>query len=83
MLKHSHKLSDYNFRSYAVRRTKQGFREGTQASSVEAARMYDFGVKQVEVVRRQSIISNLFPGDNSVLSISHGKNHAHTLSQDH
>lgn len=68
MLKHSKKLQDYNFRSYAIRRTRQGFREAKDVSPEEAERLYQTGLKQLEVVNRQAIIGSLFPGMNSVLA---------------
>ena len=68
MLKHARKLQDYNFRSYAIRRTRQGFRESKSVAPEEAERLYQSGLKQLEVVNRQAIISSLFPGMNSVLA---------------
>ena len=68
LLKHAKKLQDYNFRSYAIRRTRQGFREAKRVSPEEAERLYQSGLKQLEVVNRQAIISSLFPGMNSVLA---------------
>jgi hypothetical protein len=68
MLKQSARMSDYNFRNYAIRRTKSGFREGCTVGGDEAEQLYNFGLQQLAVVHRQSIISNLFPGITSVMT---------------
>ena len=68
LLKESRKMSDYNFRSYAVRRTRQGFREGKYVSPDLATQLYESGISQLAMLHRQQIISNLFPGVESVMS---------------
>eukprot|EP01033_Poteriospumella_lacustris_P013846 gene13847-9898_t len=54
-------MAHYNFREHAQRRVKGAFREFQQADAAVAKEQYEFGVNQLEVLKRQSIISRLYP----------------------
>jgi hypothetical protein len=43
---------DYNFRSYALRRVRTGFRENKSLQGTELNAQYQFGVEQLKVVER-------------------------------
>ncbi|ODV92659.1 hypothetical protein CANCADRAFT_22931 [Tortispora caseinolytica NRRL Y-17796] len=61
ILRYGKKFQDYNFRSYIVRRTRDGFREHqheTDSGKIQA--LMEDGYKQLEVVKRQSVISEMY-----------------------
>ena len=69
LLREGAKFSDYNFRHYALRRTRTGFRENKSISNKEdIERLMEFGRTQLQVVHRQAVISNLYPGVKSVMT---------------
>ena len=70
LMRNAVKFTDYNFRMYAQRRIRAGFVE-TRAitSKEEAAGQYRYGQTQLELVRRQALISSLYPETPSVLTV--------------
>lgn len=55
-------FSNYNFREYALRRVRESFREGAALSqSADVSRAYAEGRVELDMLRRQSTISSLFP----------------------
>lgn len=55
-------FTNYNFREYALRRVRLGFRENVGASDgAEIAKLLLNGQQQLEVVRKQAVISQLYP----------------------
>ena len=53
---------NYNFRDYAMRSVRDGFREGSGLSDSAAAySAYLDGRQQLEMLRRQASISQMFP----------------------
>mmetsp|Transcript_4008 Transcript_4008/g.4098 ORF Transcript_4008/g.4098 Transcript_4008/m.4098 type:complete len:86 (+) Transcript_4008:171-428(+) len=72
LLRYSRKITDYNFKSYARRRTMQGFRENRKISGGLLEEKYRFGLQQLGVVKRQSVISQLYPEEVSVV-VNQGK----------
>ena len=68
MLKNASLITHYNFRSYAIRRIKHDFREykglvdGDRLSAV-----HQDAFQKLELLKRQRIISQLYPESNSVL----------------
>lgn len=59
-------LVNYNFRDHARRRINFGFREFRKAEPAVALEKYRFGVEQLALLKRQAIISQLYPEDDSV-----------------
>lgn len=64
LLRHGGRFSDYNFREYAVRRTRDAFRAARNETSPDVvnARYYD-GLNQLAILKRQSAISQMFKAD--------------------
>ena len=67
MFRHSSKIVNYNFRSHAQRRIRWGFEQNKSVAGAELAEKYKYGLTQLDVVKRQSIISQLYP--DSVASV--------------
>lgn len=67
LLKFSKQFDNYNFRKHAYRRIQYEFRENKSAPATEIPQLYAQGRKQLELVRRQAIISQLYPEMISVL----------------
>ena len=67
MLKYASKFTHYNFREYSLRRVKYEFRANKTVDQPRALELYKDGLKQFDVLKRQSIISQLYPVDESVL----------------
>ncbi|CAN0380105.1 unnamed protein product [Ascophyllum nodosum] len=61
------RLMDYNYRDYALRRARKGFEMARAFSPEEAEAAFEKGKQQLEVVRRQAIISQLYPHKASVM----------------
>lgn len=61
LLRHGAQFRDLNVRQYALRRVRQGFRENADLRDGDALqRAYEDGVRELEVVKRQSAVSRLF-----------------------
>jgi hypothetical protein len=60
-------VKDYNFRAYVDRRVKIGFRTNSVMAVEEARVAFEKGVEELELVRRQAIISQLYPSRKSVM----------------
>ena len=67
MLRNANKMQNYNFRSHAARRVKVAFLEGKNLSPSEADAKYKAGLEQLGILKRQAIISNLFPETQSIM----------------
>ncbi|KAG9070191.1 LYR motif-containing protein 4 [Linnemannia hyalina] len=68
LLHHSSKFAAYNFRDYAVRRTRDAFhaaKNETDPAKIEA--LIHKAEQQLEVVKRQSLISQLYGGEKLVV----------------
>ena len=63
LLRHAGGMRDYNFRAHALRRVKGGFRDGRQLAPSEAALVFERGLGDLAVVKRQAAISALFPDE--------------------
>ena len=61
MLRHSSKIVNYNFRSHAKRRTRSGFEQYRSVAGDELVDKYKYGLTQLDVIKRQSLISQLYP----------------------
>ncbi|KAG0224740.1 LYR motif-containing protein 4-like protein [Mortierella sp. GBAus27b] len=68
LLHHSSKFAAYNFRDYAVRRTRDSFhaaKNETDPDKIQA--LIQRGQRELEVVKRQSVISQLYGGEKLVV----------------
>ena len=62
MLRAGRSFEAYNFREYALRRVREDFHSSRSIADVAQARAaYDFGVQQLELIKRQAAISRMFP----------------------
>jgi len=66
-MRQARQVNDYNFRSYAVRRVKTGFYMNRDLQGDEAAAALTEAQEQLEVLRRQVIVGNLYPSARSVM----------------
>lgn len=67
-MRNGNALTTYNFREYAQRRTRDAFRE--HAAERDPARVHEFlakGKKELEMLRRQAIVSGFFTFDKLVV----------------
>jgi hypothetical protein len=60
-------MKDYNFRSYAMRRVKAGFKQNRDLQGEEAATALREGEEQLVALQRQSVLSQLYPSARSVM----------------
>ncbi|GFR92848.1 LYR motif-containing protein 4 [Elysia marginata] len=61
LLKESAKITDYNFRLYALRRTKDAFKENKNVSDPTRIKaLIQKAQENLEVVKRQAIVSQLY-----------------------
>jgi len=67
LLREARKMSDYNFRSYALRRVKTGFENNRHLVGEDAQRALQEGQIQFETLKRQSMISQMYPSATSVM----------------
>ena len=54
-------FSNYNFREYALRLVREDFRTGSRLAGADADAAYRRGRTQLDMMRRQSTVSQLFP----------------------
>jgi len=65
---------DYNFREYAIRRTREGYR--SHMGETEAAKIKEFvsdAHRQLEVIRRCTMVARLYPTEQLVVQGMSGK----------
>ena len=67
LLRASSSFSDYNLRSYSVRRVRDGFRDGQSYGGEQAKMELKKAKESLALVQRQTIISNLYPGGKNVM----------------
>jgi hypothetical protein len=61
LLRHSSKIVNYNFRAHAKRRTRAGFDLHRDVTGEKLVETYRYGLTQLEIVKRQALISQLYP----------------------
>ena len=61
LLRYTSKITNYNFRSHAMRRTRAGFITNRTVTGDELVSAYAFGVQQLAIAKRQSLVSQLYP----------------------
>jgi hypothetical protein len=68
LLKNAHKFHNYNFREFAKRRIIREFRMNRSVTDSKIVdEKYQSGLKELEVLKRQVIISSLYPEAPSVI----------------
>ncbi|XP_023019436.1 LYR motif-containing protein bcn92 [Leptinotarsa decemlineata] len=68
MLKESQKIPAYNFRKYAIRRVRDGFRANKYLSNSDALRLkVEEAETNLEVIRRQVIVGQLYTAEKLVI----------------
>ena len=75
MFRAASKFSNYNFRDYAVRHVRESFRERAGLAGAEAQQAIDEGRVQLDMLRRQSSISQLFPQGKHAMEYDVGSSH--------
>ncbi|KAK6353369.1 hypothetical protein TWF696_005337 [Orbilia brochopaga] len=80
LLRTSSAFASYNFREYAKRRTRDAFRANMSESDPRRIQeLVQRGLKELSMLRRQTVISNFYQIDRLVVE---GKaTHPHTLTQ--
>ena len=67
-LRTSSTYADYNFRSYALRNVRTKFEQNRSLTdSSEISNALVAGQQQLELLKRQTLISNLYPSQKSVM----------------
>ena len=61
------RLQDYNIRNYALRRTKLGYAENRNLSNGAVAEAIAFGNEQLAILKRQALLSQIYPSSLSVM----------------
>ncbi|KAL7563755.1 hypothetical protein ACA910_020441 [Epithemia clementina (nom. ined.)] len=67
LLRQAKGMKDYNFRMYALRRVKVGFQKNRSLQGEDAAAALANGMDQLEMLRRQATLSQLYPSARSVM----------------
>jgi hypothetical protein len=67
LFRQSAKISNYNFREHAKRRSREEFRESRALEAEAAMAKFKFGIEQLEIVKRYSVLSHFYKGEVSVL----------------
>ena len=61
MLRESEKFVDKNYRSYAIRRVRDGFKQGAKETEpIKIDANITYAKNNLEVIRRQSTVGHLF-----------------------
>ncbi|KAK4540620.1 hypothetical protein LTR36_009050 [Oleoguttula mirabilis] len=68
LLRQSSQFAAYNFREYAKRRTRDAFREhSTEADERRIQELVQKGIKELQVLKRQTVVSQFFQLDRLVV----------------
>jgi LYR motif-containing protein 4 len=68
LLRHGGRFADYNFREYALRRTREDFRAAMHETEPKAIKQFYYdGLNNLAVVKRQAAISQMFAADPLVI----------------
>ena len=68
LLREGNKFSNYNFRMYALRRVKDSFKDLRSESDPKAVEAcLAFGKENLEIMKRQVIVGNLYKTDGLVI----------------
>jgi hypothetical protein len=70
MLRESKLIADYNFREYALRRTKLGFQQGKKLAGEDLKMALDKAQEGLGVIKRTAIMGGLYPHTLSVMEVT-------------
>mmetsp|Transcript_41274 Transcript_41274/g.58063 ORF Transcript_41274/g.58063 Transcript_41274/m.58063 type:complete len:82 (-) Transcript_41274:132-377(-) len=70
LLREAKKMDNYNFRAYSIRRVKTGFKMNKDLSGNEATSALAEGHQQLEMLKRQAMLGQLYPSVKSVMQTS-------------
>ena len=60
MIRLAYKFPQYNYRMYALRRLRDGFREGRNLTGEEASTAYEAALRSRELLQRQTTIGQMY-----------------------
>ena len=66
LIREGRRFSDYNVRAYALRTIRTQFEEAVGQGEAVEERL-EFGATQLEMLKRQSVISTMFPSGSNVM----------------
>jgi len=69
LLREARRFPDYQISQYIARRTRDDFRKNRAVKDLEKTKALQFGVEQLELVRRQSVIRGLYQRDKTVIEL--------------
>ncbi|XP_045508393.1 LYR motif-containing protein 4 [Colias croceus] len=68
LLRESEKFSNYNFRAYAIRRVRDGFREKKDLTDPKAINNeIKYAMDSLQLIRRQIVIGDMYRTDKLVI----------------
>jgi hypothetical protein len=68
LIREGRQLTNYNFREYALRRTRDGFRINQNLTDeAKINEQLNYALEDLEVLKRQVIISKLYKNDKLVI----------------
>lgn len=68
LLRESEKFANYNFRSYALRRIRDGFRDSKGITDPKLVKkQFDLGAESLETIRRQIVVGSLYQTEKLVI----------------
>ncbi|KAI1325677.1 hypothetical protein F5Y16DRAFT_256964 [Xylariaceae sp. FL0255] len=68
LLRQGEQFSSYNFREYAIRRTKDAFRENAAVEDPRQIQdLIQKGLKELQVMKRQTVVSQFYQIDKLVV----------------
>lgn len=71
LLKEARKFNNYNFRNHAIRKTKWEFKHNKNISDAKTQEeKYTLGRQQLDTLKRQVILGQLYPEAQSVVETS-------------
>ncbi|KAG4301180.1 hypothetical protein PCANB_002477 [Pneumocystis canis] len=72
LLRSSSELKNYGFREYAIRRTKDAFREQKNETDIQKIQaLLDIGYKELKILRRQALINYMYQAERLVIETNH------------
>ncbi|KAI8790553.1 LYR motif-containing protein 4 [Biomphalaria glabrata] len=74
ILREGKKVTDYNFRMYALRRTRDAFKENKNVTDLEQMQLLtQKAIKNLEMLKRQATVSQLYGSSKLVIESQQGK----------
>ncbi|XP_022817325.1 protein bcn92 [Spodoptera litura] len=68
LMREAEKFPNYNFRSYALRRIRDGFKENKAVTDLKQInQQFEFATENLSVIKRQVIVGDLYRTDKLVI----------------